>query len=236
MSDETELRREKDYIRKALQVNSYPDWMLADNRTSDQLDPPQDKEVDRTEGVEQYDEVEQRVSPTTMALAGPCAQAIKRKYPVVLPYVKGVTKQLRRVFRSFDVPTYFKLSNTLWQLLVQPKDKLDKGNVVGPVYHISCDDCDAIYVVETGRALKTRFSENRRKSSVASEVSQHVHLNRLEHEVSMDRVKILTVDSKKIESGVMEAIYIGVAEPSLNKGGGCYLLPAVWTHVLRARV
>ena len=27
VSDETELRRE-DHIRKALQVNTYPDWML----------------------------------------------------------------------------------------------------------------------------------------------------------------------------------------------------------------
>ena len=35
MSDETELMREKERIRKALQVNGYPDWMLADSLMSD---------------------------------------------------------------------------------------------------------------------------------------------------------------------------------------------------------
>ena len=52
----------------------------------------------------------------------------------------------------------------------------------------------------------------------------------------MERVKILTVDSKKFERGLKEVIYIRVAEPSLNKDGRHYLLPAVWTNLLRARV
>ena len=36
--------------------------------------------------------------------------------------------------------------------------------------------------------------------------------------------------------GVKEEIYIRVAESSLNKDGGHYLLAAVWTNLLRARV
>ena len=82
-------------------------------------------------------------------------------------------------------------------------------------------------VGETERALKTHFLEHRRKSSVGSEVSQNVHVDRPEHGLSMDRVKILTVDNKKFERGVKEAIYIRVVEPSLNNDGRCYLLPAV---------
>ena len=62
---------------------------------------------------------------------------------------------------------------------------------------------------------------------MASEASQHVHVDRLEHGVNLDRVKILTVESKKFERGVKEAIYLKVAEPSLNKDCGHYLLPAV---------
>ena len=65
---------------------------------------------------------------------------------MVLPYVRRVSEQLRRVFRSFNIPAYFKPTNTLWQLLVWPKDKVEKGKVVGHVYHITCDDCDATYL------------------------------------------------------------------------------------------
>ena len=110
---------------------------------------------------------------------------------------------MRSVFKSFDIPTYFKPTNTLLQ---------------------------------TKRALKTRFAEHRRKSSVGSEVSQHVHVDKPKHGVSLDRVKILTVDINQLERGVKEAIYIRVAKPGLNKEGGHYILPAVWINLLRARV
>ena len=70
--------------------------------------------------------------------------------------------------RSFNTPAYFKLTNTLRQLLVRFKDKVEKGKVVGPVYDSTYDKCDVTYVGETERALKTRFSEHWRKNSVGS--------------------------------------------------------------------
>ena len=62
---------------------------------------------------------------------------------------------MRRVFRSFDIPAYLKPTNTLLlQLLVPCKDKVEKGKVLGPVYYITCDDCDATYVGETEEHLR----------------------------------------------------------------------------------
>ena len=78
-----------------------------------------------------------------MSLVGPRVPVTMKKYSVVLPYVRGISEQLRRVFRSFDMLEYFKPSNTLQQLLVWPKVKGDKGKVVGPVYHITFDECVA---------------------------------------------------------------------------------------------
>ena len=86
------------------------------------------------------------MSATTMAPETLLVPVAKKKYPVVLKYVRGIAEQLWRVFRSFDIPAYFKPTNTLWQLLAHPKDKVEKGKVVGPVYHSLCDVCDAIYV------------------------------------------------------------------------------------------
>ena len=71
---------------------------------------------------------------------------------------------------------------------------------------------------------------------MGSEGSQHVHVDRPEHGVSLNRIKILTVESKTFERGAKEAIYIRVAEASLNKDGRRYLLLTVWTNLLRARV
>ena len=35
---------------------------------------------------------------------------------------------------KYGIPTYFRPSNTLRQLLVKPKDLVNKEDVVGPVY------------------------------------------------------------------------------------------------------
>ena len=50
------------------------------------------------------------------------------------------------MFRSFNITAYFKLTNTLQQLLVWPKEKVEKVKVV-----VNCDDCDATYVGEMER-------------------------------------------------------------------------------------
>ncbi len=143
----------------------------------------------------------------------------KRKFPVVIPNIKGLSEELRRLFKRYEVPMYFKPTNTLRQQLVRPKDKLKKERVVGPVYQISCEKCPATSIGETERALKQRFLEHRRPSSVTSEVSHHVLLDHPDHSISMDDTKIMEVESKKLECRVKEAIHIRVTHPSLNKDG-----------------
>lgn len=59
-----------------------------------------------------------------------------KRFPVVISYFKSVSKNLRGVFNQYGVPLFFKPSNTLGQLLVRAKDKIQKEKMVGPVYHI----------------------------------------------------------------------------------------------------
>ena len=39
----------------------------------------------------------------------------RKKRPVVVPYIRGYSEELKRIFGRFGVPTYFKSSNTLRQ-------------------------------------------------------------------------------------------------------------------------
>ena len=117
-------------------------------------------------------------------------------------------------------------------ILVRPKDKILKDRVVGPVYHISCEDCEASYIGETERSLKARFQEHRRPSSSTSEVSKHLHTEQPGHSVQLDKVKILDVEPRWFERGVKEAIHIKVNKPTLNRDGGRYQLPSVWDNLL----
>ena len=42
----------------------------------------------------------------------------RKRFPFVIPYIKVVLERLRRTLRTFEIPTYFKTSNTLRQLVV----------------------------------------------------------------------------------------------------------------------
>ena len=98
---------------------------------SDQLDPGQEEGEDVKEGEEKEKKVEHRVPATTMAPASLHVPVAKKKYPVVLPYVRGISEYLKRVFRSFKILALY--SNYWYSLRIRWRRK---GKVVGPVYYM----------------------------------------------------------------------------------------------------
>ena len=159
-----------------------------------------------------------------------------KKRQVIIPYIRGFSEELKRTFGGYGIPTYFKPTNTLRQLLVHPKDPVGKDKVVGPVYKISCEECEATYVGETERSLKARFGEHRRPSSTTSEISKHIHTDSPDHTIMLENTKILEVEHKWFERGVKEAIHIRALKPSLNRDGGRYNLPPIWNNIIKERL
>ena len=208
VSDPVELQGELTEIHQALSICGYPKWAL------------------------------QRKDHSSKTPSKDNAQAgdKKKRQPIVIPYVKDVSEQLRRIFKQYDIPAFFKPVNTIRQQLVRPKDPISKEKVCGPIYHIPCSKCDATYIGETERSLRTRFMEHRRPSSINSEVSRHIHTDKPEHQVDIKTVKILGTEPRWFERGVKEAIHIRVNKPSLNRDGGRFNLPAVWNNLLRDRI
>ena len=147
MSDLGERKKELEHVREALGYNGYPDWLLAETR-------------------EEIREKKREEEETTTVKTGVKREDKKRL--VIIPYIRGFSEELKRSFGGYGIPTYFKPTNTLHQLLVHPKDPVGKDKVVGPVYKISCEECEVTYVGETERSLKARFGEHRRPSSTTS--------------------------------------------------------------------
>ena len=78
---------------------------------------------------------------------------------ITIQYVQGVSEAVTRILSDINVQVHMKPFRTLSKILSHPKDRIpndDKSNVV---YKTNCFDCDATYVGETRRALKTRVSE-----------------------------------------------------------------------------
>ena len=61
------------------------------------------------------------------------------KATAVLPYVKGLSEQLRRCLQQQGVRAVFKSETTLRSQLVRPKDAVDPAKQDGVVYRIPCE-------------------------------------------------------------------------------------------------
>ncbi|KAI8496921.1 zinc ion binding [Branchiostoma belcheri] len=121
-------------------------------------------------------------------------------------------------------------------------DKTPKEDKCGVIYHISCQGntnrgpCRETYIGETERSQKNRFLEHRRPSSVASEVSQHIHIESPGHTVDLEGVRILDTEQDYFKRGIKEAIYIRSLQPSLNRDGGRYRLQTTFDPLLTSHV
>ena len=195
MSDLGERNKELEHEREALGYNGYPDWMRAETR----------------EEIKEKKREEEKATTVTIG-----AKIEDKGRPVIIPYIRGFLEELKRTFGGCSIPMYFKPMNTLRQLLVHLKDPVGKEKVVGPVYKISCEDCEATYVGETEHSLKAKFGEHRRQSSTTSEVSKHIHTDSPDHTITLENTKVLAMEHKWFERGVKEAIHIWALKPSLN--------------------
>ena len=64
-----------------------------------------------------------------------------KKAFVVLPYMKGVTKQLQRAFKQHNIHLFCKIGYTIRNVVVHVKDPLDPKEKCGVVYECKCEEC-----------------------------------------------------------------------------------------------
>ena len=184
------------HVKKALTANGYKPWVF-------KLPKPKERSRDSDQD----------------------RQSTKKKFPVALPYVQGLSEKLQRIFRNHGVPTYHKPFNTLRSMLVRPKDKSVKEKQCGVVYSIKCDSCPATYIGETARPLGTRFKEHTDGKHPNSAVWEH--LDEKGHQCKMEEVKILAREDNPYARKIREALHIHTCQPALNRDRGLEVPPSM---------
>ncbi|XP_078361584.1 uncharacterized protein LOC144645943 [Oculina patagonica] len=129
------------------------------------------------------------------------------KSTAVLPYVKGLSEQLRRCLQQQGVRAVFKSETTLRSQLVRPKDAVDSTKQDGVVYRIPCE-CGKVYIGETGRPMQDRIKEHDRDIRLARTQTSAVaeHTNNTGHYPLWNEVKFIDRDSHWYTRRVKEAI------------------------------
>jgi len=87
-----------------------------------------------------------------------------------VPYVRNISEHFRYCVRDLDVKLSYTGIKNLRRFIKVGKDCLQKDSRNNIVYKINCKDCDASYVGQTGRLLRTRIKEHKRNlTSVIAE-------------------------------------------------------------------
>ena len=139
--------------------------------------------------------------------------------------------------------------STLTQLLVHPKDKVEKQKKAGVVYKIPCRQCEKVYISETGRQLRTRITEHRKEAEKISDrnftrstcrvstnehhkstITDHVCQNN--HLMNWEESEILEQESDKFKRWIKESICIRSNTPTMNRDERAYQLSPIWTQVI----
>ena len=154
----------------------------------------------------------------------------EHKYPVCIPYVAGVSEDLRRVCRRYDIRTVFTTIYNLRQQLSRVKDPDPMLSKAGVVYRIPCS-CG-----KTKRVLGVRLKEHqaatRQGEIETSAIAEHAWEK--QHHPAWDEIVILEQARRDDHLRIKEAFCIAMAdqERSLNRDRGTAIAEC-WKPLLR---
>jgi hypothetical protein len=201
ISKEEDRVCEKEHVKNVLEVNDFDAWMMhIPRKTQEQRTPPNTGNVARNQ-----------------------------LRPIAVPYYRGLSEKLQRVYKAHGVPVYHLPWNTLRQALVHPKDPIDSMQKCNVVYQITCGECNIQYVGETKRQLKVRFEEHVDDSTPITAVGEHQNLTL--HQIKPENCKVLCSEPHWLRRRVREAIHIQRQKPQLNRDPGLEL-PVIYSHVV----
>ena len=150
--------------------------------------------------------------------------------PRPIPYIRGLSERLSKIFHQRGIRIYHKPVNTLRTMLVHPKDRTPNSQKCGVVYHLKCSDCDSTYIGETARALDARFKEHSSiKRSALTAVGEHCKEH--QHSLTWENVSVLAREDNTSRRKIREALEIQQEKPTLNRDTG-QMVPKVYFPLL----
>ena len=160
----------------------------------------------------------------------------KGRHTVVIPYSRGLSEDVRRICRRYDIRVAFRSGRSLRSTLARVKDRLPTDLSSGVVYQVPCS-CGKVYIGETIRRLETRIKEHkdacRKGETNKSAIAEHVW--GLQHPIKWDEVAIIDKSDRMIELRLKEAMHIQLRPSAelFNRDVGLEL-PSCWITTLKA--
>lgn len=152
-----------------------------------------------------------------------------------MPCVPGFGGALARVLRGCGVRVALVPARGLGGCLAGVRDGLDSDDFPGVVYKIPCEDCEYVYIGETGnykRRLRERFIDVKNKKAASNALAEHVASTG--HDINWDNACIIATERKLFPRLHMESLAIQTTAHTLNRNIGTFPPVYVWClqHVM----
>lgn len=174
----------------------------------------------------------------------------KGRNMVTIPYIKGLTEKMRRVFMKHGVNVAIKPIRTIKSVVRNIKDVIPFNKKTDCIYEIPCGSCEKTYVGETGREIETRLKEHKtevekvtghkftrsrkdtiKEESFKSAVAEHAAIEN--HVIDWEKSKAIGLESNRFKRWIKEAIEICKRkDKSMNRVAGTYQLDRSWNVLI----
>ena len=154
---------------------------------------------------------------------------------IAVPYVSGLSEDIRRVCRQFNIRVAFRSGHSLRSVLTRVKDPLPPDLQSKVIYKVPCS-CGKAYIGETTRRLETRLKEHkdacRKQLTDKSAIAEHAwnsHCPIKWEEVSVGPCQKLS------DLMIKEAIHIQTTpmDRLINRDKGAEI-PGCWVATINA--
>ncbi|KYN05241.1 hypothetical protein ALC62_03844 [Cyphomyrmex costatus] len=153
-----------------------------------------------------------------------------------IPFVNSVSHKFKPVANIFTCKLAYTIPNTLKNFIKRGKDKLEYTHNQNVVYKISCDNCDASYVGQTKRQLKTRIHEHSSDINKTSKSPSVISNHRIEknHDFNWSKVEILDMEPSYKKRLISEMVHIKKQTHGINKQNDTESLPDCYTNMIHS--
>ena len=199
------LHKEMDHLHKVLQDNHYPTQFFQQSK-------PQQK-------------TNKKPNPSTVKFIEGAR--------VVIPYIKGLSKQYRYTLAKYGVRVFFKGTSTIKSLLMHQKDPIPNAQKTDIIYHWKClaHNCTGEYIGKTNKFLKERVSDHRNQTTSAI---RNYHISTKHPKAELKDFTIIDRESNTLQHSAKKALHIHIKDPSLNRNIGKVRIPSVFNKLLKA--
>ncbi|XP_025269898.1 uncharacterized protein LOC112639584 [Camponotus floridanus] len=150
-----------------------------------------------------------------------------------VPYLPNVTEQFRNITKNLDIKLSYTSLNKLNKFIKVHKDCIPSNYKTNVVYKINCSDCDASYIGQTSKMLKTRIFEHRSQINRNHVTPSTVTSHRLQCDhFCWDDVQVLDETSSYYKRLIYEMLFIKRQKNGLNLQTDTENVPSLYLDII----